>query len=677
LFCFHLLYAAVQPPAITCVEVLPGNKLKISWAIPPDPLNEFVSYRIHYKTASNYGYSSVLNYNQTSYTQNGINVASEEITIYMTTFYNEGAGDVESSKSIEVKPVYVSINSDVESVATLTWNKLFSPNLSTASDWYYIYKRVSTQAWQLIDSTQYGNENYQDSTKVCADSIFYKIEIRDESGCLSVSKISGEYFVDDFAPNVPVIDSVSVNPSTGHVHVGWTKSPEGDLGGYIVAVFRNNNWEFDTIWSKNSTYFNDILASSFDRPEEYGLLAFDTCWSGNPLSPNTSASGVTHKTIFLNGQINSCERSIKLDWTDYVGWNQGVKNYIILVSTNGGPIKYLTTLSGTKLTYTDTELIPNNNYCYFIRAVSNEGNITSSSNRVCYKLTVANEPTNHYLKQVTVLSDNSIQLAFFVDKEAPVKHYSIERSVDDGMSFVEIAKVNPTNNNDIIYNDNNVDAQNNVYHYRVKVIDICDKVVRISNTSTNIKLNAISDNVSGVNKLFFNFYTGWDTLGSGVSQYNLYRGLTSTTIENEPIAIISPFDNYYEDLLDFETKNDGQICYKIEAIERSGNLLHFKENSLSNITCAEIKPIYYIPSAFTPNGDTRNMSFKPVINFLSSENYSLVIYNRFGKKVFETNSIDEGWYGLNEPIGVYPYILRFQSSSGFVYEVVDSVTLVR
>lgn len=52
----------------------------------------------------------------------------------------------------------------------------------------------------------------------------------------------------------------------------------------------------------------------------------------------------------------------------------------------------------------------------------------------------------------------------------------------------------------------------------------------------------------------------------------------------------------------------------------------------------------FFPSAFSPNGDRKNDSFRPVItgNLL---NYRMMIYTRWGQKIFESVNPDKGWNG--------------------------------
>lgn len=52
----------------------------------------------------------------------------------------------------------------------------------------------------------------------------------------------------------------------------------------------------------------------------------------------------------------------------------------------------------------------------------------------------------------------------------------------------------------------------------------------------------------------------------------------------------------------------------------------------------------YIPNAFTPNGDGINDLFKPVIN-CTIRSYSLMILNRQGEVLFESNDPELGWAG--------------------------------
>ena len=53
---------------------------------------------------------------------------------------------------------------------------------------------------------------------------------------------------------------------------------------------------------------------------------------------------------------------------------------------------------------------------------------------------------------------------------------------------------------------------------------------------------------------------------------------------------------------------------------------------------------FYVPNAFTPNGDGKNDVFRPSL-FGNVQSYLFCIYNRFGELVFKTNNPGEGWDG--------------------------------
>ncbi|MBW6461363.1 MAG: gliding motility-associated C-terminal domain-containing protein, partial [Bacteroidales bacterium] len=75
---------------------------------------------------------------------------------------------------------------------------------------------------------------------------------------------------------------------------------------------------------------------------------------------------------------------------------------------------------------------------------------------------------------------------------------------------------------------------------------------------------------------------------------------------------------------------------------------------------------FYIPNAFTPDGDGRNDIFKPVPANpeLSIVDCRLSIFDRWGGILFETKDIDAGWDGTMNgkpcPVGVYVYRLTFR-----------------
>jgi len=56
--------------------------------------------------------------------------------------------------------------------------------------------------------------------------------------------------------------------------------------------------------------------------------------------------------------------------------------------------------------------------------------------------------------------------------------------------------------------------------------------------------------------------------------------------------------------------------------------------------------IYYIPNTFTPDEDEHNPVFKPIFTSgFDPHDYKMVIYNRWGELLFESNDVNYGWDG--------------------------------
>lgn len=86
-----------------------------------------------------------------------------------------------------------------------------------------------------------------------------------------------------------------------------------------------------------------------------------------------------------------------------------------------------------------------------------------------------------------------------------------------------------------------------------------------------------------------------------------------------------------------------------------------------------------IPNAFTPNGDGKNERFRAFFGE-NVTSYSLQIYNRWGQRIFATNSKNEGWDGTlsghAQPAGTYIWVIRYKEVNKDRY-LKGTVVLVR
>ena len=91
-------------------------------------------------------------------------------------------------------------------------------------------------------------------------------------------------------------------------------------------------------------------------------------------------------------------------------------------------------------------------------------------------------------------------------------------------------------------------------------------------------------------------------------------------------------------------------------------------------------PTYYMPNAFSPNGDGVNDVFRPIPVGIVSTQYFRV-FDRFGRLLFESSKFMDGWdgtyKGVDQPIGNYVYIIQGVNKFGNVIQKKGNVVLIR
>lgn len=89
---------------------------------------------------------------------------------------------------------------------------------------------------------------------------------------------------------------------------------------------------------------------------------------------------------------------------------------------------------------------------------------------------------------------------------------------------------------------------------------------------------------------------------------------------------------------------------------------------------------FYIPNAFTPDGDGKNDSFKPLL-FGATGPYHFTIYNRWGTIIFETTDVKKGWdgkiAGVLQPGDTFIWTCTYQLAGSSPVTVKGTVTLIR
>lgn len=100
-----------------------------------------------------------------------------------------------------------------------------------------------------------------------------------------------------------------------------------------------------------------------------------------------------------------------------------------------------------------------------------------------------------------------------------------------------------------------------------------------------------------------------------------------------------------------------------------------------NIIMEDCDCNFYLPNAFSPNGDGVNDEFGPVYQCeLELSNYQMLIFNRWGELLYETTDILSPWDGLinNEtlPNGSYVYSIQYQQLGSGRFEQLKGTIII-
>jgi gliding motility-associated-like protein len=91
-------------------------------------------------------------------------------------------------------------------------------------------------------------------------------------------------------------------------------------------------------------------------------------------------------------------------------------------------------------------------------------------------------------------------------------------------------------------------------------------------------------------------------------------------------------------------------------------------------------PTFYIPNAFTPNGDGINDNFKPTYVGIQRLEY-FRIYDRYGVLIYETSNMGKAWDGFykntKQNTGNYVYVVKGIDKNGQEKILKGNVLLIR
>jgi gliding motility-associated-like protein len=237
----------------------------------------------------------------------------------------------------------------------------------------------------------------------------------------------------------------------------------------------------------------------------------------------------------------------------------------------------------------------------------------------------------------------------------------------------------------------------------LKVVYQPAPVVNLGNDTTlcegqTLLLNAYNDNASYL----------WQDGSTAPSQLVKKPGIYFITANIDNCVASDSIAVDYKALPHFSLGRDTLLCegesYVLSPVITTNALLLWQDGSTGRSFTASKEGVYFLvatnecgsytdsimittsfcniimPTAFTPNADGLNDIFKVKYPFPVKE-FHLMVYNRWGNKVFEANKINEGWDGSykGEPSiqGSYVWVISFVDVNNKPAQLKGIVTLLR
>lgn len=368
------------------------------------------------------------------------------------------------------------------------------------------------------------------------------------------------------------------------------------------------------------------------------------------INPCSATEIFSEELPILPASVSAQMEANRVFWESYSPF--GLSSYQVLRNQ-----ALLASPTTSDLEYQDEQILCGQAYQYHLRTVLNSGQVIITDLGTVTAIGT-NQPieadffiTSVIDQQITALwnisSSDSTRLTLYYGTDS-------EGSFSDSSSVSSSQWAHPS-----------ADPTTDTLCFQLKIEDQCGNV-STSAISCNLHLNVVKQGLD--NFLTWHEYTGLgnnyefviELLNSDGSVHDSYPALSSSTVD-------------YLDIGPFDTEQIKR--YRLKAVSTDGSDITAYSNIVEVVEVLEI----IVPDAFTPNGDGLNDYLEVHGNFIAT--IQIDIYNRWGLKLFTSETITDLWDGTHEgrkmPQGVYTYIIQGTDSFGNPYEQKGTVLLLR
>jgi gliding motility-associated-like protein len=343
--------------AITQIQVVDtdvGNgKLSIDYALAPDN-----NYLIEIREQNQASFIIIDTINQitnpTNYILENLNTRDNYYCISITSFDPCDGQTLQSNIGCSVH---------LQTNALSQQNELLWQTSSTDFLNYVIYK----DGVQLANVNSQNNQQFFDNQVACGVMYNYQVRMRENNGLLSISDTSTVTAISTDVPD-PVVN-ITATVEGQNILVSWEEPVNFLAVGYIISKSTNGG-PFEVLDTLDQTSFIDADLFTQSKSYTYKIVYYDGCG-------NLSSESVLARQILL---VEEYEQS--LSWSEYEGWENGVRAYLLEKYDENGQLIETQNLGQSTSYIEDQQNNPYQYILYKIIAMPNDASLEAAESNI-------------------------------------------------------------------------------------------------------------------------------------------------------------------------------------------------------------------------------------------------------------------------------------------------------
>jgi len=428
------------------------------------------------------------------------------------------------------------------------------------------------------------------------------------------------------------------------IQLGLTPDPTTQ---YRLMIATNNATSFQFFSNLYNTGTTETIPGL--RPDDnfycFRLDTFDQCT--NTVAPGGSSS------VICSTNLDAVAQDPLLNNITWVTAASSPTNNYTDFTLNRDGATLVPSIAATATAYVDAAVDCNIDYSYQLITNYADGSRSISMTKTITAITTQQPPAIADIS--SIVGDGQVALEW----PLVAGSFAIEKSVHNGTYTPHAVTTSNT------YIDNTYTTASNAC-YHITYTDACSNESDGSLDACPIRL---SGNVQPDNTIALSWsdYEGW-TLGVDhyvVEKYNADGVLIQTF---DPVTATS-MNDVTEDL------SNQVYIYVVRAIPVAAAVTPSVSNEITIVK----KPNLFYPTAFTPNNDGLNDSFKVYGQYVVK--FEMMIFNRWGEMLYASDDLDQSWDGTYKgvlmPEATYVFKAKITDLVGRTFDRSGSVVLLR